>query len=181
MSFRPADSGLSRLSYWCTVDSTQPFTWGIECIKKFIENYYGGCEVEKKPDGSYNLSVTLSRDFGCYFMIDDTLRGYRGLYATVKPEVDYISTSVDSYYRDTLFYIEKQSPYGVIYSSDWAASYDVNNFYNGALENRSYSIAINSGKLGTGTAILKLTYSHPKAERDLIVWIEFKNATSSQQ
>ena len=182
-----ADSGLSRLSYWCTVDSTQPFTWGIECFKAYLENVKNseagiqGYEVEKKPDGSYNVSVTLSRNFSCWFMVDDTLRGYRGSSAALKLEVDYISTSVDSYYRDTLFTVYEPNISEPKYASEWASSYDVNNFYNGALENRKYTFGINSGKLGTGTAILKLTYSHPKAERDLIVWIEFKNATSSQQ
>ena len=183
-----ADSGLSKLSYWCTVDSTQPFSWGIECFKAYLErekNSEIGIDnyaVEKKPDGSYNVSVMLkSSSFSCWFMIDDTLRGYRGSYATVKPEVDYISTSVDSYYRDTLFTVYEPNTNQPKYASEWASSYDVNNFYNGALENRKCTFGISSGKLGTGTAILKLTYSHPKASKDLIVWIEFKNATSSQQ
>lgn len=177
-----ADSGLSRLSYWCTVDSTQPFTWGIESLKSHIENAeHCGCSVEKKPDGNYNVSVTLSDSFSCPFMVDDTLRGYRGSSATLKLEVDYISSSVDSYYRDTLFTVYESNTIEPKYASEWASSYELNNFKEGRVENRKYTFGINSGKLGTGTAILKLTYSHPKAERDLIVWIEFKNATSSQE
>lgn len=177
-----ADSGLSKLSYWCTVDSTKPFTWGIECIKKAFQDEYNGCEVEQKPDGSYNISVSLSGSYGHYFMIDDTLRGYRGSYATVKPEIDYISTAVDSYYRDTLFYIEDltQSLSQKIYSSEWG-TYNLDSFSYGRLENRKYSLHLDGGKLGTGTAIIKLTFSHPKASKDLIVWIEFKKTTSSQQ
>ena len=100
----------------------------------------------------------------------------------MKPEIDYISTAVDSYYRDTLFYIEDltQSSIQKIYSSDWG-TYNLDSFSCGRLENRKYSLHLDGGKLGTGTAIIKLTFSHPKASKDLIVWIEFKKTTSSQQ
>ena len=178
-----ADSGLSKLSYWCTVDSTQPFTWGIECIKDILEQDKNSqsiksYEIVEKPDGSYNISVKVpaGRGWSLFLEVDDTLRGYRGSYPTVKPKIWYISTSIMMENRPEVCYIEfhNDNKRELEYPSSWTSTYNLDRFYSGTIRgSKFYILCFDKEKVWTGGIVeVLLTFSHPKAERELKVFLE---------